>query len=121
MYLKNADLPEPAGRRTVIVASFSDTNTQFNNGAELLALVAGLRIALHSKGKYNEIYSDSDLCIRFWSISVTPKKKKLMDPIKVKFIEELIELRKQFEVLGGKITKISGDDNLADLGFHKKK
>jgi hypothetical protein len=28
-----------------------------------------------------------------------------MDPTKVKFIEELIELRKQFEVLGGKITK----------------
>jgi ribonuclease HI len=121
MYLSNEVLPDPAGRRTVIVASFTDTTTQFNNGAELLALIAGLRIALHCKGRYTEIYSDSDLCIRFWSINVTSKKKKLMDPNKVKFIEELIDLRKQFEAMGGKITKISGDDNVADLGFHKKK
>ena len=26
-----------------------------------------------------------------------------------------------FEAIGGKITKTSGDDNNADLGFHKKK
>ena len=42
-----------------------------------------------------------------------------MDVIKLKYINEVIELRKKFETSGGVITKICGGENKADSGYHK--
>lgn len=108
----------PVGTRTVHISNFNDVTSQQNNGAELMAMMAGLRIALTTK-KYNLIYSDSSLVIDYWSKSLRKNQEKGKDPEKVKIIREVISLRAQFEKMGGRIEKISGADNLADLGFHK--
>ena len=107
----------PVGIRRIVVSKFNDVSSQQNNGAELLALVIGLRIALDSN-KVKLIKCDSKLLTEFWSKYLKPESRKKMDPLKAKYIDELIELRKKFEVINGVIEKIPGDDNLADLGFH---
>lgn len=112
----------PKGIRTVIVARFSDVESQQNNGAELLAAVAGLRIAifLSTNGYLIEhVLSDSQLIVEYWSNRLKEDSANTMDPIKVRFINELIELKSKFSLFNGLLTKISGDDNLADLGFHR--
>lgn len=108
----------PVGARRIIISKFNDVISQQNNGAELLALVAGLRIALFKKD-VGVIRCDSDLMIKYWSKNLKDSTREKMDPLKSKYIDELIKLRKEFEKIGGVIEKISGDDNLADLGFHK--
>ncbi len=51
----------------VILAKFNDVTTQQNNGAELLALVAGLRIALADPDqRYHTIGCDS-MTVLAWS------------------------------------------------------
>ena len=108
----------PKGECKVIISKFNDVASQQNNGAELIAMVAGLRIALKHKCKF--ICSDSSLLVNYWSQNIiTSKTKSKMDPLKYKYIQECYELRKQFESNGGKILKISGDNNPADLGYHK--
>ncbi len=104
------------GSRNIIISNFSDVKTQQNNGAELLALVAGLKIAKRIKS-IKIIYSDSSLVVDYWSKgkigpSVKDSRKKI-------YITECGKLRKEFEKNGGKIIKISGDNNKADLGKHK--
>ena len=102
----------------VVVADFKDVSKQQNNGAELLALLCALRIAMFDD-TIILINSDSELLTKWWSVSgpnkITAKK---MDQQKLAYIQEVRSLRLRFEKRGGKITKISGDDNLADLGFH---
>jgi ribonuclease HI len=104
--------------RYIIVSKFNDVETAQNNGAELLALVASLRIA----NKFNltkVINCDSELLVKWWSKGHINSKTALkMDPKKLLYINECSELRKTFERNGGKIVKISGSDNLADLGWH---
>lgn len=108
----------PVGSRNVIIAKATDVQSQQNNYAELLAMVAGIRIGLEKGVK--TIYSDSQLIVTYWSLgNVNPKTWKAMDPKKQKYITLCSSLRKAFESKGGKIVKISGDDNLADLGYHK--
>ena len=104
----------PVGIRTLAVADFSDVKKQQNNGAELLAMIMGLRIALHTNS-YNIIYSDSQLMIDYWSKGRV-KYNPIMDSSKINYIKELKQLRDRFN---GKIIKISGDVNKADLGYHK--
>jgi len=106
----------PAGLRSVIVAKFNDCKTQQNNGAELLALIGAYRIAIRNSHQINEIYCDSDLLVKYWSKKI--KYNPDMDPRKVAYINELIKLRECAEKLGIRLTKISGDINRADLGFH---
>ena len=107
----------PKGERYVIKVKFNDVASQQNNGGELLAFVAGLRISL--KNDYKEIKIDSDLLYKWWSVGrVNPKTLQKMDLLKKKFIDECVSLRKEFENRGGKVIKISGKDNKADLGFH---
>lgn len=116
------DVILPVGYSRVLVAKFSDVEIKQHNGAEMLALITGLNIACILNKKYpgiiTKIYSDSDLMVKWWSISLKEKKRKTMDPNKVKYIDLMISLRKQFEKLGGTIEKIDGDYNKADLGFH---
>lgn len=109
----------PVGTRRIIVSKFNDVKTQQNNGAELLAMLVSLRIA-DKDHKINIIKGDSDLVIKWWSTGhVSKAKRQTMDPRKIKFIEECGKLRKEFENRGGKIIKIGGGENLADIGFHK--
>jgi len=102
-----------------------------------LAMMVALRIACHTckmkyQGCYNQeqqrqfysrIYSDSKLIVNFWSKGrVNPETLSKMDKNKRNIIQECTELRKEYEnVYNGKIIRISGDDNLADLGFHQSK
>lgn len=118
MITKSEDLP--VGTRTVIVAKFNDVASQQINGAELLALVAGLRLAIFSKGEVKIVRCDSKLMTEYWSRNLKADSRAKMDPRKAKYVDELIRLRKEFEKMGGVIEKISGDDNLSDLGFHIK-
>jgi hypothetical protein len=34
-------------------------------------------------------------------------------------LDDVAELRERFEAAGGSVLRISGDDNPADLGFHR--
>jgi len=124
--LKTKEASLPVGRRLVLIADFDDVKTQQNNGAELLAMYAALVIALIPEKnitstplQYKTIRSDSKLMTDFWSKRLCPKKARNMDKEKVRIIHQVIELRKIFEARGGVIEKISGDDNLADLGYHR--
>jgi hypothetical protein len=128
----------PVGRRLVILARFGDVAQQQNNGAELLAAVAGLRIAVQSAmddggtdtgtdtgnntgnntgtGQWPRVLSDSTLIVQYWSMRCNAP---YLDPRKKAFVRELIALRRAYEQAGGQLLHVSGDDNLADLGFHK--
>ena len=115
--LKEVELP--VGKRNIVISSFDDVKIQQNNGAELLAMVIGLRIAEMDK-TITTIKGDSDLIIKWWSkgkVNKTTKSK--MDKRKIAFIEECKNLRDIFELRKGQIIKISGTDNKADLGYHK--
>ena len=114
--LKNVNLP--VGNRDIVISKFNDVKTQQNNGAELLAFLMALRISKLSVVKY--IKCDSELLVKWWTkTGPNPKTKRTMDPLKIKYINECILLRKEFEDKGGIIEKISGDDNKSDLGYHK--
>lgn len=116
MEIKTVNLPR--GPRNIIVAKFNDVASQQNNGAELMAMVAGLRIAVGDPS-ISIIYSDSQLIETYWSRGqVNAKTRAKMDPRKLKFIEECADLRRKFEARGGRIIKISGSQNPADLGYH---
>jgi len=111
------DVVLPVGPRYVFVAKFNDVTSQQNNGAELLATVGGLRLAL----KYPSIKvlkGDSTVVLTWWSRCLGADKRQTMDPRKVRYIDELIKLRKLFEARGGRLEKIGGKYNLADLGRH---
>ena len=111
------------GASYVCVSLFKDMSkggalmVQQNNGGELLALVAGLRIAEHYKDKVKVIGSDSAVVL-FWSKTLGAESRAKMDPRKAAYIDECILLRRKFEASGGQVIKISGDSNRADLGYH---
>lgn len=112
----------PVGTRDLIVCNFDNVSQQ-NNGAELLSMVAGLRIALHyiSNGYIiKNIASDSQLMVDYWSKG--RYKREGLDSNKIFYIEESRKLRELFESYGGVIQKISADSgNPADLGYHINK
>ena len=86
-----------------------------NNYGELLACYHALKIAIQEGIK--KIFGDSKLVINYWSRGFMNKSKL---PLKTKkLIKSVNLLRKKFEENGGKIEYISGDDNPADLGFHR--
>jgi hypothetical protein len=118
MNMRDVILPRNIGGRTVVLAKFNDVRTQQHNGAELLALVIALRLASIIKTvKY--IKCDSSTIICWTKGGPRPNTRKNMDKNKLRYIEEGIRLRLEFENRGGIVEKISGDDNLADLGYHK--
>lgn len=117
MVLKKVVLP--VGERLIIVAWADDVATQQNNYGELLALVAACRIGLGAHSPTKSILTDSSLLYNYWSKNHIDKKTRLtLDAKKLTFIEELVQLRQQFESRGGAIHKVSGAENLADLGYH---
>lgn len=121
MQLKDVNLGV-AGNRRVIVVKFNDVKKNQNNGAELLALVAGLRIATQLPS-VKQIASDSQTIVDYWSKGhISEYSATKIDPNKKKYIEECANLRKGFENQSDRrVIKIDGDKNPADLGFHKGK
>lgn len=104
------DVSLPVGKRTIIKCKF-DGLTQQVNGAELLGMIFSLTIYPFTGHKV--IYCDSDLIIKYWSKG----NCKISD--KKELSELCSKLRTKFEQDGGKIIKISGKDNKADLGYHR--
>ncbi|MGB7957484.1 MAG: ribonuclease H family protein [Minisyncoccia bacterium] len=86
-----------------------------NNYGELLALRYALVIAKKEKAK--KIFGDSKLVIEYWSRHRA--KRKELPRETVHLLDEVAELREKFEAAGGVVLRISGDDNPADLGFHR--
>lgn len=87
-----------------------------NNYGELLACYTALKIAL--KIKETAIFGDSQLVLHYWSKGHY-NRKNLKNKDTINLINEVKNLREEFENVGGTIHKISGDSNPADLGFHK--
>lgn len=85
-----------------------------NNFGEL----AGLYLALKYSKKFNlkKIYGDSQLVIDYWSQKRYNAHN--LDSNTINLIETVAAMRHNFENEGGKISKIKGDYNPADLGFH---
>ncbi len=102
MEIKEVELPIPTSEsltsnRYIIVSKFTDVKSQQNNGAELLALLFALRIASKEK-KITCIKCDSDLLVKWWTKNgPNPTTKSKMDKNKLKYIQESIKLRKEFE------------------------
>ena len=86
-----------------------------NNYGELLALRWALEIARKTGKK--KVFGDSKLVIEYWS--QWKIKRKEVAPETVALADEVAALREAFEGEGGVVARISGDDNPADLGFHK--
>jgi ribonuclease HI len=105
----------PKHKRYCIIAHF-DGCTHQNNGGELLALIAALRIAVATP-IITKIYSDSDLLLKYWTRGFFHPEK--LDPKKIAYIKESVTLRKAFEQRGGTLLKIAGKDNPSDIGAHK--
>lgn len=85
-----------------------------NNYGELLACNYALKLALREK--ITRVFGDSNLIIAYWSKGHI-KNEVAAETIDLAF--EVAKLRKVFELKGGIIAHISGDDNPADLGFHR--
>lgn len=85
-----------------------------NNYGELLAMKHALQIAL--KDAVNNVFGDSKLVINYWSKGYM--KEKNIPKETVDLIETVRDLRETFELMGGKVKYIPGEDNPADLGFH---
>ncbi|AHH08814.1 ribonuclease H family protein [Borrelia anserina] len=92
-----------------------DFNGISNNYGELLGLYIALKIALQENTK--NIFGDSKLVIDYWSKGFYNKN---LNKNTIQLIQNVIKLRHIFEEQGGHILLISGDNNVADLGFHKR-
>jgi len=86
-----------------------------NNYGELLACKYALKIALQDDAP--KIFGDSKLIIDYWSNGFI--KADNVGAQTVELAGEVKQLRWQFEKKGGKVVRVSGGSNPADLGFHK--
>jgi len=86
-----------------------------NNYGELLACSFALQIAL--KTKVQKIFGDSKLVLDYWSKGYIKSGEAAPETVQLAY--SVAKLRKEFEDKGGKLEYISGEDNPADLGFHK--
>src|SRR3989344_1038796 len=86
-----------------------------NNHGELLACRFAIEIAMKKKIKH--IFGDSRLVIDYWSKGYMNMKDVTPETIELAY--EVSDLRKDFERSGGRIAHIPGEDNPADLGFHR--
>ncbi len=90
------------------------TRNVTNNYGELLACKYALELALRER--IHHVYGDSKLVIDYWS------KGYIKDEVAAETIDlalEVVRLRREFEQKEGILDRVSGDDNPADLGFHK--
>lgn len=88
-----------------------------NNYGELMGCYLALQIALKLGRKI--VMGDSKLVIDFWSLGKIRKETSLENPELLSLVRKVQKQRQLFEKEGGKLLRVSGDDNPADLGFHK--
>ena len=86
-----------------------------NNFGELTGIFAALKYA--KKNNIKVICGDSNLVIEFWSRGKYNSDGLEKDTIDL--IKRVTSLRAEFEKNGGKVKKISGDVNPADVGCQK--
>jgi len=86
-----------------------------NNYGELSAMKHALEIA--KKKKIKKVFGDSKLVLDYWSKGIFNIKN--ISPETAELGETVAELRAEFEKSGGKVGRVSGGDNPADLGFHR--
>ncbi len=86
-----------------------------NNYGELLAAKHALELALR-KGIWR-VSGDSKLILEYWSRGLIRKE---MPQATRRLAAEVTKLRQRFEAEGGEMVYISGDQNPADLGFHRR-
>jgi ribonuclease H-related protein len=86
-----------------------------NNFGELLACKYALKIA--QKAGVKNIFGDSALILDFWSKGFVNKD---IPQDTIDLAQEVKKLRYKFEKSGGKIDRIPGASNPADLGYHKE-
>ena len=86
-----------------------------NNYGELLACRYALELAMQSK--IRAIFGDSKIIIDYWSKGKI--KKEGIAPETRALAFEVKKLRDLFEADGGEVMRVSGNDNPADLGFHR--
>lgn len=80
-----------------------------------MALRYALEIA--KKEKVKKIFGDSKLVIDYWSLRRAKRQELAAETVSL--VDKVARLRERFEAAGGSIMRISGDDNPADLGFHR--
>ncbi|MDP3947548.1 MAG: ribonuclease H family protein [bacterium] len=85
-----------------------------NNYGELLAMKYALKLAL--KERVKRIFGDSKLVIDYWSKGHIREKK--VAPETVLLAGEVSNLREKFKAAGGRVARVPGSVNPADLGFH---
>jgi len=88
-----------------------------NNYGELLGCRHALAIALSQDRR--AVYGDSALVLDYWSKGHVTAKKRARDPDLYRLAVETAVLRSEFEKAGGRLLKVSGGVNPADLGFHR--
>jgi ribonuclease HI len=110
--------------RDIIEVKFTGVKQQIN-GAELIAMLLALKIANHynttKKDRLKLIKCDSSTIIS-WCNGVCHLKSGCKDSGGVDKLEYIKQLQTEFNIFknaGGVIQKITGGDNLADLGYHK--
>ncbi|OHA62960.1 MAG: hypothetical protein A3E07_02095 [Candidatus Wildermuthbacteria bacterium RIFCSPHIGHO2_12_FULL_45_9] len=87
-----------------------------NNYGELLGCKYAMEIAIQKR--LQEVSGDSKLILDYWSKGFI--KKDEVAPETVKLAWEVARIRREFEKNGGKLKHISGNENPADLGFHRR-
>ncbi|TSC88814.1 MAG: ribonuclease HI [Parcubacteria group bacterium Gr01-1014_3] len=85
-----------------------------NNYGELMACKFALKYAM--KRRIKNIFGDSKLVVDYWSKGHI---KNTVEQDTIDLAHDVAVLRSRFEEGGGVVGRISGDDNPADLGFHK--
>ncbi len=87
-----------------------------NNYGELYACLMAVRTAM--KLGLKRVLGDSKLVIEYWSRGFLGKAG-MSDRSVMKIAGIASELREEFENSGGSIEYLPGDENPADLGYHK--
>jgi ribonuclease HI len=87
-----------------------------NNYGELLACYYAIQVACQLNRK--QVLGDSKLVIEYWSRGRV-RKETARDPELAALVRKTSTARRKFEAAGGRVGRISGDINPADLGFHR--
>ncbi len=89
-----------------------------NNYGELFGCLCALRAA--RKLGLRAVCGDSALVLDYWSKGHVTKEKRESDPDLYALAQKTFGERRLFEAKGGRLIKVPGSLNPADLGFHRE-